>query len=603
MIEYVKGEGWILTGEDKIDLFSGEEKQEKILHAPEYPTVDTTKYTDYYFDAEDGYDEFDGLTPLTAKQSLAEAARLCANVKAGDKIRLLFKKGSKFYGNLVLAGGTPSEEFPLIVDSYGDGDGYPVIEGNDSVVRVNISNVRIYRLEVTGKTAYRGIHVLPDKKGAMKNIVVESCYVHDINFNWVYPKAPKDTCPDEIDVEVVCPHFHKDGKTLGRYWYRYHGGIIFHNEVGPSWFENIWVCKNVVKNVARTGMTIYNKWVDKPGVGYGYNTWMGYDFKDNDVETGLGYFVSKNIYWNDNYVECAGGDGFVVSSAENVFVERNRTYYSNILGRTGYWNGGLWVYNVKNAVFQYNEAAYTWMRHGAEDSEGFDIDNACVNLLVQHNYSHHNEGGGILFCNLATKVVARNADGTPKALDENGEPVFEKVTGKWFNNIVRNNVFYENGNPRDPVRSGLITIARETDHVLVYNNTVVLRDDIDGQSVIHTEDESTYCYNNVYVNNVFYAPKKTGAKFTVKMMKNSQFVNNLYYNMDGQAAALGDTDGIEGVDPKITPPTECLGLDKMQAFALGNKDVLFKGRKLSKTSETDGVGNDNANGYLGAIAK
>ena len=58
MIEYVKGEGWILTGEDKIDLFSGEEKQEKILHALEYPAVDTAKYTDYYFDAEDGYDDY-----------------------------------------------------------------------------------------------------------------------------------------------------------------------------------------------------------------------------------------------------------------------------------------------------------------------------------------------------------------------------------------------------------------------------------------------------------------------------------------------------------------------------------------------------------------
>lgn len=603
MVEYKQGEGWILTGEDKLDIFEGDFVKEKVLHAPDYPAVDLSGYTNYYFDAEDGYDEFDGLTPLTAKKSIQEAERICRNVTEQDKVRLLFKKGCKFIGNFTVAGANASDEYPLILDGYGDGEGYPVFFGDDSVLKINVSNIRIYNLEVTGPTAYRGIHVLPDKKGVMKNIVVESCYVHDVNWNWVYPTLPKDTNPDDIDVEVVCPHFHKDGKTLGRYWYRYYGGIIFHNEVGPSWFENIWVLKNVVKNVARTGMTIYNKWVDKPGVGYGYNTWMGYDFKDNDVETGLGYFVSKNIYWNDNYVECAGGDGFVVSSAENVFVERNVTYYSNILGRTGYWNGGLWVYNVKNAVFQHNEAAYTWMRHGSEDSEGFDIDNACVDLLVQHNYSHHNEGGGILFCNLATKVTERNADGTPVNVDENGEPVWEKETGKWFRNIVRNNVFYENGNPRDPVRSGLITIARETDHVLVYNNTVVLRTDIDGQSVIHTEDESTYCYNNVYANNVFYSPVKTGAKFTVKMMKNSTYINNLYYNMDGQAEALGDTEAITGVDPQITLPKDPSGLDKMKAFALGNKEVLAKGKPITKASETDGVGNKNKNAYLGAICE
>ena len=603
MMEYKKGEGWILTGEDKIDLFEGESVREKIMHAPKYPAVDLSGYTTYYFDSLDGYDEFDGFTPLTAKKSIQEAERICAQVTAGDKVRLLFKRGCTFLGNFTIKGAQASDEFPLIVDAYGDGENYPVFYGDDSVIRVNVSNIRLYHLEVTGPTAYRGIHVLPVQKGVMKNIVVEECFVHDINWNWVYPTQPKDTCPDDIDVEVVCPHFHKDGKTLGRYWYRYFGGIIFHNEVGPSWFENIWVLKNTVKNVARTGMTIYNKWVDKPGVGYGYNTWMGYDFTDNDVETGLGYFVSKNIYWNDNYVECAGGDGFVVSSAENVFVERNKTYYSNLLGRTGYWNGGLWVYNVKNAVFQYNEACYTWMRHGAEDSEGFDIDNACVDLLVQHNYSHHNEGGGILFCNLATPVVAREKDGTPKQVDEKGEPVSEKVTGRWFRNIVRNNVFYANGNPRDKVRSGLITIARETDHVFVYNNTVVLRDDIDAQSVIHTEDESTYCYNNVYANNVFYAPKNTGAQFTVKMMKNSKFAGNLYYNMDGQAELLGDTDAIVGVDPKISIPENCDGIDKMQAFALGNKEVLAKGKDIKKMSETDGVGNENKSAYLGAICK
>ncbi|MBR1868115.1 MAG: hypothetical protein IJ800_06035 [Clostridia bacterium] len=600
MIKYQKGEGWILTGEDNIDLFEGEEVREKILRAPDYPEVDISDYTTYYFDGDDGNDEFDGKSAITAKKSIAEAERICRGVTEKDKVRLLFKRGSRFVGNFTLSGARPSDGFPLIIASYGDGEDRPVFYGDDSVIKVSVSNVRLYDLEVTGRTAYRGIHVLPDKKGAMKNIVVEGCYVHDINFNWIYKTLPKDTCPDDIDVEKVCPHFHKDGKTLGRYWYRYYGGIIFHNEIGPSWFENIWVVKNIVKNVARTGMTIYNKWVDKPGVGYGYNKWMGYDFKNNDVETGLGYFVSKNIYWNDNYVECAGGDGFVVSSAENVFVERNKTYYSNLLGRTGYWNGGLWVYNVKNAVFQYNEAAYTWMRHGAEDSEGFDIDNACVDLLVQHNYSHHNEGGGILFCNLATPVVKRKADGTPEEFDEKGEPKSEKETGRWFNNIVRNNLFYENGNPRDPVRSAFITIARETDRALAYNNTVVLRTDIEGQSVIHTEDESTFCYSNIIANNIFYSPVDRGAKMTVKMMKNSRFINNLYYNV---SPAEGETGGIVGEDPLIEPPKDRDGIDKIKFFAPKSRKALDSGADIKKISELDAAGNDNRSRYIGAICK
>ena len=87
------------------------------------------------------------------------------------------------------------------------------------------------------------------------------------------------------------------------------------------------------------------------------------------------------------------------------------------------------------------------------------------------------------------------------------------------------------------------------------------------------------------------------------MMKNSQYINNLYYNMDGQAEALGDTQAITDVDPMITLPKESAGLDKMQAFALGNKEVLTKGASIKKASETDGVGNQNKEAYLGAICK
>ena len=164
MIEYKQGEGWILTGEDKIDLFQGEFTKEKILHAPKYPSVDLSKYTTYYFDSQDGYDEFDGLTSLTAKKSIEEAERICSSLTPNDKVRLLFKKGCTFFGNFVVQKGEPSDEYPLILDSYGDGDGYPKFFGDDSVLKIMISNIRVYNLEVTGPTAYRGIHVLPAKK-------------------------------------------------------------------------------------------------------------------------------------------------------------------------------------------------------------------------------------------------------------------------------------------------------------------------------------------------------------------------------------------------------------------------------------------------------
>ena len=602
MIEYGEN-GWILTDKDKLDVLNGSERVDKITHAPDYPKVDLTGYKKYYFDSLKGSDGNDGLTESTPKKTAKEAERIISSVKSDDKVEISFKKGSLFSGGLVIEKAEPSEEFPLIISSYGEGDGYPVFCGEETVVKVCVQNVRIYGLEVTGPNAIRGIHVFPVKKGAMKNIVLENCYVHDVNFVWNYDKAPKDTCPDEIDVESVCPHFEKDGKTLGRYWYRYHGGIIFHNEFGPSWFENVWVRKNVVKNVARTGMTIYSKWTDKPGVGYGYNKWAGYDADHVDIENGVGYFLHKNIYWNDNYIECAGGDALVVSSAENVFVERNVAYFSNILGRKGYWNGGIWVYNVNNAFYQFNEVGYTWKRHGAEDSEGLDIDNACRDVICQFNYSHHNEGGGILVCNLATNTTLYGSDGEAVRKDENGEPVTEKLTGRWFNNIIRNNIFFQNGTPCDNERSAFMTIARETDGMFVYNNTVVLREDIDGQSIIFTEDKSTFCYNNLFFNNLFVAPKKCGAKFTLDMMKNSRFTNNAFFNIDGEDIGKLDENAIIFKEyPFLKNISEMQAVPRLEDFRITEKASQSKALKAKKYSEKDVLGQTAESPYIGAIA-
>ena len=86
------------------------------------------------------------------------------------------------------------------------------------------------------------------------------------------------------------------------------------------------------------------------------------------------------------------------------------------------------------------------------------------------------------------------------------------------------------------------------------------------------------------------------------MMKNSQFINNLYYNMDGQAEMLGDKSAIID-DPLIVVPENCRGLDKMREFALGNKNVLFKGVPITKAVEKDAADNETVNAYIGAICK
>lgn len=623
MITYQEGKGWI-GDELNTRAFAKCEKAEfeEIPHAPRYPAVDESGYVVYYFDGENGDDQNDGKTEKSAKKTLAEASKI-AKKSEKTPTKILFKIGTTFEGNLVLEGFEPKEESPLLIGKYPEkAEGYPVLTGKNEIVKLTVGNVRIVGLEITGKDAYCGIWGVAKKTGATKNIVVEGNYVHDINFNWIYDTEAKDTDPDDIDVEKVCPHFMEDGVRLGRYFWRFHGGIIFLNDEPlpmeerkkdvdfslngrtACWFEDVWILSNRVERVARTGITMYSRWSNKGGVGYGFNLFVDDTEKYNVPEKGIGYYVHKRIYCNDNYLDCVGGDGLVLSSCEDSFIENNVCYRANYLGRSGYWNAAIWIFNGKNSYLQGNEAGYTYMRHGGQDAQGFDLDNVCENVVFQYNYGHHNEGGGLLMCNNHPPCLVYNEDGTPKERNEDGTPKKRKVYGKWLGNYVRNNVFYENGNRHDPTRSAFITIAREVDHVAITNNTVILSGEIENQSVINTEDESQFCYNHFYGGNVFYAKKPTGAKFTAKMLKDSTFDGNLYWNIDENSIkTLHDEHAIQ-TDPQFDAWGKEDGMESAERFVPKNESLFGKGTFYQKMGKYDFKrANVEHTPYLGAIAK
>ena len=119
---------------------------EGIKYAPDYPTVESSRYTTYYFDAEAGDDGNDGLTEATPKQTLAEASKV-AKLSSVGAVRILLKAGQKHCGNLVLSGFTANEKTPLIVDKYPQtSSDFPVLdaEGNVKNIRyISSINIRI----------------------------------------------------------------------------------------------------------------------------------------------------------------------------------------------------------------------------------------------------------------------------------------------------------------------------------------------------------------------------------------------------------------------------------------------------------------------------
>ena len=580
----------------------------KIERAPLYSAVDLTGYTTYYFDSANGSDSNNGLSEASPKATLDAAETLAATATAENPVRLLFKRGATFSGNSVFEDYQSTAEKPLIIDAYGD-KGFPkfIGYGTDTdilpVMRVKDDNIRIMNLEITGPTAYQAILVQADKGGVMENIVIAGNYVHDINFMWNYPTKPSETSPDDIKVESVCPETRQpQGDKYGRYVYRAYSAICLDNDIltSPSWFENAWIMNNRVENVGKIGINVYNRWNNQLGFGYGYNRYLDDDTSGNNAEKRLGRWPHKNIYVTGNYLSCCGADGLVVSGAEGGFVENNVSYYANYLGRSGYWNASIWIFGSRDIIFQYNEAAYTYMRNDGQDAQGFDIDNACSNITFRYNYAHHNEGGGLLLCNNITSVTQYDASG--KSINT------LKGAGKWENNRIYNNVFAYNGNIITPTRSAFITIARQANYAYIYNNTVILRDDIYGQSIINTEDKNANaaCHDQYYYNNIFYSENNLDAKFTITMMYNYKFENNVFYNVT--------TDGIETIekaitdlDPQFEIPANVDGMKQLSVFTPKNAEVFSKGMALTGVTGVEGVLEDilknkvDSKNYLGAI--
>lgn len=578
--------------------------------SPEYNTVDLSGYHTYYFDGASGNDANAGTSESSPKKSIASAVALAKTATEQNPVRLLFKKGTTFEGKGTFEGYSATKEKPLVLDSYGSGDGYPKFIGTgvettvdkpDAVLWFTRGNLRVSNLEITGPTAYQGIIVQPKEGGVQENIVIEGNYVHDINFQWTYATEPKDTDPETIDVEKVCPMVRVGTDSdYGRYRYRKYSAIILDNDYpsAPSWFENCWIKNNRVENVGKIGINVYNRWDNQFGCGYGYNKFTGDSTKDNNPARKLGRYPHKNMFVTGNTVICAGGDAIVLGGSQNSVLEKNVSYYAAYLTRGGFWNAGVWVHSCEDVYYQYNEVAYTYLTNGGEDGEGLDIDNACRNIVCRYNYVHHNQGGGLLLCNVQTEMTIYD----PRT---GGKKEKKTDWGVWGNNVAYGNVFAYNGNDWNAARSAFITTARKVDGFTAYNNTVICRTDVNNQRIISMEDHVAL-KNHSYYNNIFYGETDKGAFFPITKMLNSSFKDNLFYHVKSESIEengdhVSNRGAVLNTDPNFSIPADINGYSKLISFTPRNGGLFRRGTAVL---EKDILGNDvKGVKFLGAIGK
>jgi hypothetical protein len=534
---------------------------------PTIVAIDESDYTVYYVDSGPlGSDANDGLSENTPFKSLSKVSAFTK----GSKTKVLLKSGASFTGYLTLSNLNGTDTKPFIIDKYG-GSERPIINGNGvtSAVDIQEGNIRFRNIRVTNSNGNRGIHVAPKVAGAFKNVQISGCRIE--NVNWVGTDNIINVNPANLNVETICPN--------ARYL-RNNGGIVFEANtaasVGASWFEDIFITNNEIFKVSYTGIWVNTQWGKRPGITWGNN---------NYVDDTNGWYPAKNIIVQNNDLSYTGGDAIVLIATKDSFLDHNTAMHANYLGRSGSANAGIWPHSSINFVMQFNEVGYTHLQHGSTDGEGLNIDIACVNALVQYNYSHHNDGGGMLICNNKSEI--------------NGQ----ERTGDHRGTVVRNNLFYDNGINSNV--GAFLTISSAVGKTSVYNNTVVLTPRLMNPRLILSADWAKVGKSSDFTfrNNIFVATSTVTAGFELSYIVNCVFENNLAFQIGDVKSKINDNKLLT-YNPKLIIPEVWDGYVNGLKFKPVEKKVFENGLVFDGMSEKD-MGGTSVTGkkYIGAFCE
>lgn len=268
---------------------------------------------------------------------------------AGESV--LFRAGTDCTGALTPAG-TGVADHPITLSAYGDGS-KPTINGNGAVAAIQITNAShwtVSGLHVVNPsdTPVRRVGILFENSGTAQTagIVVTGNHVEDVA-GW-RNKATNGA------------GFAQSAGIMVRTW-------------GKGSVDGITITDNEVNDAAGGGVKI-----SAPDTTERYNT---------------------KVYVARNKIHDVGGDAIVIHNSDAPLIEYNSGLNLG-QGAHPYEGGnfaGMWPYNSKNPVFQFNVVGNSTT--SVYDSTAWDCDMKIVGTcLFQYNYSYGNAGGFYLNC-------------------------------------------------------------------------------------------------------------------------------------------------------------------------------------------------------------
>ncbi len=420
---------------------------------------------DYYVSSINGDNNNDGSAINEAWQTLDKINEI--ELQPGD--RVLLEAGSVFTNGYLHIKGSGSEEYPIEIDKYGEGEN-PRIDTNgqgiwyqdygkpldssshklkgyvsSSILLYDVEYIHISNLEITNKPLERdakynylnamnrtGIAAVAQNKGTIDHIYLDGLNVHDVMGN-VYDKHMNN------------------------------GGIYFtvfkpnnEAETGISRYNDIKIENCIVNNV--------NRW----GIAVGYTAYWDKFLTSSISDEIIAKYGSTGVEIRNNYIKDAGGDAITTMYCDRPIIEYNvsdgvaKQINTTDYSETGFGRvaAAIWPWKCKDAIFQYNEAFDTCVN---QDGQAWDADYG-DGTIYQYNYSHNNGGGAVMICGIqAVNSIFRynisendlagvlNIPGNPDAEFYNN--VFYMKEGVPFirpgmaggTAIVRNNIIYNAG--------------------------------------------------------------------------------------------------------------------------------------------------------------
>ena len=491
--------------------------------------------TAYYVDSESGDDSNTGTSQDAPWKSLSKVNAQVFN--PGDQIYL--KRGSVFTEEQLKPRGEGSNDQPIILDAYGEGN-LPLIQGNGKVdIAVHFVNTpywEVSNIEVTNqgeekKDGRTGIMIENNQYGILRHFYLKDVYVHDVNGS----DNGKNMQNGGIYARV---YVDKNGKSD-------------YKEFNPTKFEDLVIDGARVENVNRVGISVACN-----DVGYLYNECSA-QYPEDLIEN----FSSTDVVVRNCYIKNAGGDSIIAYHLKGGLFEYNVSdTASQTSGAAGQYSAAMWPWRCVDTVYQYNEAFDT-LYNG--DAQAWDCDSS-TNTLFQYNYSHGNMGGCVMFCRseAINSVFRYNiSQNDYYFIDDNaGSPTA----------MIYNNTFYGGDNTLDVMK------WNNADSKLLLQNNIFYNGSSDPKS-------RTPRWNSVgavYYNNLYYG-------YDTKANDPRAIVEDPLLKAPGTAENGRDTAG----GYQLTK-----GSPAINAGVFVDSAPMFGDRQFAAGGDTDYFGNELYNG-------